>query len=201
MKTSSETPRSSDRVSVKQKDWLVFALAIFITLSLVVLQKSELRAKSPITASVKDQLVGSWKLVSRVSRLDNGEIAVDPTLGATPSGILIYDASGHVAAQLSRPGRTMDIFKDECPEITAVKTAPNTANTVFGYDAYFGTYTVHEQEGFVTHHLESALWPGNIGKSINRNFKLEGDKLTIIFKTTTEDGKAVERTLVWQKLR
>lgn len=175
--------------------------AAMLALLVVALQKTELRAKAATEASVQEQLVGSWKLVSRVSHLASGEVLADPTLGATPSGILIYDASGHVAAQLSRQGRTMDIFKDECPEITALKTAPNTANTVFGYDAYFGTYTIHEKEGFVTHHVESALWPGNMGKSINRDFKIDGDKLTISFKTTAEDGRAVTRTLIWHKLR
>ena len=144
-------------------------------------------------------LVGTWKLASRVSRAADGKVLTDPALGATPSGVLIYDASGHMAAQLSRQGRTMDIFKDECAEISALKTSPNTANTVFGYDAYFGTYTVHEKEGFVTHHVESALWPGNQGKDINRSFKLEGDTLTITFTTTTQDGQPVTRTLVWHR--
>jgi hypothetical protein len=148
--------------------------------------------------SATESLVGTWKLASRVSRLADGKVVADPALGATPSGVLIYDANGHVAAQLSRQGRTMDIFRDECAEISALKTSPNTANTVFGYDAYFGTYTVHEKEGFVTHHLESALWPGNLGKDINRSFKLDGDTLTITF-TTIQDEQKVTRTLVWHR--
>jgi len=149
--------------------------------------------------SATEGLVGTWKLASRVSKLADGKVLADPTLGATPSGVLIYDAKGHVAAQLSRQGRTMDIFKEECAEISALKSSPNTANTVFGYDAYFGTYTVHEKEGFVTHHLESALWPGNMGKDINRSFKLDGDTLTITFTTTTQDAQNVTRTLVWHR--
>jgi hypothetical protein len=146
-----------------------------------------------------EQLVGTWKLVSRESRLSDGQVVVDPGLGATPSGVLIYDPYGHVSAQLSRQGRTMDIFKNECTAINAVKTSPNTANTVFGYDAYFGTYVVHEKEGFVTHHLESSLWPGNLGKDINRSFKLNGDTLIITFTTTTQEAQAVTRTLVWHR--
>jgi len=151
------------------------------------------------SAAVSTQIVGTWKLVSRESKLANGSVVIDPALGATPSGVLIYDSFGHVAAQLSRQGRTMDIFKDECAAITAVKTSPNTANTVFGYDAYFGTYTVHAKERFVTHHLESALWPGNQGKDINRSFKLDGDTLTITFTTTTQEAQDVTRTLVWRR--
>jgi len=178
---------------------------IAVTMALIVtllsghgVGRNALVAQSAVS-SVKEQLVGTWKLVSRESKLQNGQALPDPALGATPSGVLIYDSYGHVAAQLSRQGRTMDIFKTECAEVSALKTSPNTANTVFGYDAYFGTYTVHEKEGFVTHHLESALWPGNQGKDINRSFKLDGDALVITFNTTTEDGLPVTRTLVWRR--
>jgi len=45
-------------------------------------------------------LVGTWRLVSRVVTLEDGTAVQDPGLGKTPSGYLIYDSSGHVAAQL-----------------------------------------------------------------------------------------------------
>lgn len=70
-----------------------------------------------------------------------------------------------------------------------------------GYDAYFGTYTLDEKNGVVTHHLEAALWPGDIGKDIVRHFAISGDRLTILFRTTTHDGVKVTRTLVWERMR
>ena len=57
--------------------------------------------------SVRTQLIGSWRLVSRQSRRANGELEPDPGLSTIPLGILIYDQSGHVAAQLSRRDRTV----------------------------------------------------------------------------------------------
>ncbi len=74
-------------------------------------------------------------------------------------GVLIYDASGHVAAQLSRRDRTVAMLGEECAAAAAIKGTPDTAQTVLGYDAYFGTYTVDEQAGIVTHHLEAAIFP------------------------------------------
>jgi len=176
-------------------------LAMAASLGLFAGRASGVHAQAKTTASVTEQLVGSWKLMSRVSKLASGEVSVDPGLGAKPSGVLIYDASGHMAAQLSRQGRTIDMLKEECGAMAAVNTSPNTANTILGYDAYFGTYTIHEKEGFVTHHVEAALWPGNQGTDINRSFTLKGDELTITFKTTTQDGQPVTRTLVWQRMR
>jgi hypothetical protein len=151
--------------------------------------------------SIRTQLVGSWRLVSRETHRTNGELLVDPTLSATPMGFLVYDASGHVAAQLSRKGRTVEMLGEECKIAASTKSTPNTAQTILGYDAYFGTFTLHEQEGFVTHHLESALFPGDIGKDINRNFKLSGDRLTLSFDTTTQDGAPITRTLIWERLK
>ncbi|HEV7674729.1 MAG TPA: lipocalin-like domain-containing protein [Candidatus Angelobacter sp.] len=176
-------------------------LAMAASLGLFAGRVSGVHAQAKTTASVTEQLVGSWKLMSRVSKLASGEVSVDPGLGAKPSGVLIYDASGHMAAQLSRQGRTIDMLKEECGAMAAVNTSPNTANTILGYDAYFGTYTIHEKEGFVTHHVEAALWPGNQGTDINRSFTLKGDELSITFKTTTQDGQPVTRTLVWQRIR
>jgi hypothetical protein len=148
-----------------------------------------------------EQLAGGWRLVSRLTTRPDGRVLVDPGLSPTPSGILIYDRSGHVAAQLSRPGRTVDMLTDECLAAQKIKGTNDTAQTILGYDAYFGTYTVDEEAGVVTHHLESALFPGDIGKSIKRNFVVSGDTLTIKFHTTLADGTPVERTLVWARMK
>jgi hypothetical protein len=148
-----------------------------------------------------EQLAGGWRLVSRVTTRPDGKILVDPGLSPTPSGVLIYDRSGHVAAQLSRPGRTIEMLGDECRAAQNIKGTNDTAQTVLGYDAYFGTYTVDEKAGVVTHHLDSALFPGDIGKSIRRNFVVSGDTLTIKFHTTLADGTPVERTLVWARMK
>jgi hypothetical protein len=153
-------------------------------------------ASSPI-----DQLVGGWRLVSRVTTTSDGIVLVDPGLSATPTGVLIYDRFGHVAAQLSRPGRTVEALPDECRAAEKVKGTSDTAQTILGYDAYFGTFTVDAKEGVVTHHLEGALFPGDIGKDIKRNFTVSGDTLTIKFHTTVADGTPVVRMLVWKRMR
>jgi hypothetical protein len=179
----------------------IFISALAVCLALFLARTGRTYAQGNTGTSVKDKLVGTWKLTSRVSNLDNGQVVVDPGLGVKPSGVLIYDAHGNMAAQLSRQGRTVEMLQQECRGMAAEKTSPNTANTILGYDAYFGTYTLNEKDSVVTHHLESALWPGSQGKDINRSFKLNGDELTITFKTTTQDGQNVTRTLIWERAR
>jgi hypothetical protein len=151
-------------------------------------------------ASIRAQLVGAWRLVSRQSRRVDGKVEDDPGLSATPMGILIYDQSGHVAAQLSRRDRTVAMVGEECQLAATTKGTTDTAQTVLGYDAYFGSYKVNARDHIVTHHLEAALWPGDIGKDIDRHFEISGDELTITFKTTTRDGVKVTRTLIWKRM-
>jgi hypothetical protein len=179
-----------------------FLASIVLTLFASGAQSQAPINEQPVTkASVRAQLIGSWRLVSRESRRENGQIEGDPGLSTLPLGVLIYDQSGHVAAQLSRRDRTISMFRDECPLAAEIKGTPDTAQTVLGYDAYFGTYTLNENDGIVVHHLEAAIWPGDIGKSIERHFTLSGDRLTITFNTTTKDGIKVRRTLIWERMK
>lgn len=142
--------------------------------------------------------VGVSFLACRLSQTGKySPIAVSPQFRR----VFIYDWTGHVAAQLSRQGRTVEMIGEECQEAAKIRGTNDTAQTVLGYDAYFGTFTVNEKEGFVVHHLESALFPGDVGKDIKRNFTISGDKLTIKFNTTTADGKPVTRTLVWERMK
>jgi Lipocalin-like domain len=153
-----------------------------------------------ITSSI-EQLVGSWRLVSRVTTAADGRVLLDPGLSGTPSAVLIYDHSGHVAGQGARPGRTVEVLGAECRAVEKVKETSNNSQALLGYDAYFGTYTVDAKKGIVTHHLESALFPGDIGKDLKRNFSISGDTLTIKFQTTTPEGRPVVKTLVWTRMK
>lgn len=177
--------------------WLALGLVLALS-STSFAQTSE---KHSDERSVRELLIGSWRLVSRESRRGTGEIEGDPGLATVPLGVLIYDRSGHVAAQLSRRDRTVAMIGEECQMAATTKGTPDTAQTILGYDAYFGTYTINEKEGIVTHHLDAALFPGDVGKDIQRHFKVSGDQLTITFNTTTRDNVKVTRTLVWERMK
>jgi Lipocalin-like domain len=179
---------------------LVVSAVLALTVPIVHAQTA--KDQTPVSGtSISAQLIGSWRLVSRQSKRANGELQADAGLSAVPLGVLIYDQSGHVAAQLSRRDRTVAIVGEECEAARAIKGTPDTAQTLFGYDAYFGTYKTDERDGIVTHHLEAAIWPGDIGKDIDRHFTISGDHLTITVKTTTREGVKVTRTLIWERMK
>ena len=56
--------------------------------------RSGVNAFASVHADVREQLVGSWSLASRVSTLANGEVLPDRGLATTPKGLLIYDRTG-----------------------------------------------------------------------------------------------------------
>src|SRR5258708_68044 len=56
--------------------------------------------ESPTPLSVC--LPGTWQLLSRIDRTASGERRIDPSLGEDPIALLIYDRSGHFAAQFMK---------------------------------------------------------------------------------------------------
>ena len=80
-----------------------------------------------------------------------------------------------------------------------VSAGANNSAAVNGYDAYFGTYTVDEASASVTQRLDGALSPGDVGKVVTRQMRVEGDRLIIQLATTSADGEPVTRTLIWRR--
>ena len=143
--------------------------------------------------TLASQLIGTWRLVSREDRTATGERRTDAGLGADPLGLLIYDTAGNFAAQFMKRDRTGDEVA-----VTA-RAGLNNSAAVNGYDAYFGGYTVDEASGSVTQVLYGALSPGDVGKTVTREMRVDGDTLTIKLATTTGDGGPVTRTLIWRR--
>ena len=139
------------------------------------------------------QLIGTWQLVSREDRTAAGERRIDPSLGADPVAILIYDAAGNFAAQFMKRER------GTAEEGVTRQASANNSAAVNGYDAYFGRYTVDEASGSVTQVLEGSLSPGDVGKVVTREMRVHGDSLTIELTTTSGDGEPVTRTLIWRR--
>ena len=143
--------------------------------------------------ALSSQLPGTWELVSRVDVTDSGERRPEPSLGEDPIALLIYDRSGHFAAQFMKRDRSVSV-----PDGPAA--AQNNSRAQGGYDAYFGTYTVDDEHGTVTQRLLGALSKENVGAVLTRGMSVVGDKLVIRLQTTSVDGAPVTRTLTWRRV-
>ena len=160
-------------------------------LLLVSLATSLLSGATPTSSGISSSLVGTWQLQSRIDRTADGRELVEPSLGRDPIGLLIYDGRGHVAAQLMRRDRSQPLPQAPVP------ADPNNSVAQGGYDAYFGHYVV--EGNAVTHFLEAALNPKDVGHRLTRSFRFEGAKLIIYFTAREADGTPVTRTLTFQR--
>jgi len=138
-------------------------------------------------------LPGTWKLESRIDVTRSGQRRSDPLLGEDPVALLIYDRSGHFAAQFMKRDRST----------LAPEVSNSPANNTFaqgGYDAYFGTYSVDDATGVVVQRLEAALTPANVGMALTRSMQVRANRLVIRLDTIAADGAPIVRTLTWRRL-
>jgi hypothetical protein len=148
---------------------------------------------APPPVQTRDRLAGAWELESRTVTRGTGDVVDDPVLGARPLGRLFYSASGHMGLQMMRQGRASAIT---APADAAQPLSPRVA---LGYDAYFGTFTIDEAAGTITHHVEGSLFPEDPGRDFVRRFRLEGDTFELSFTSQGDDGAAISRTLVFRR--
>ncbi|MFC2039355.1 lipocalin-like domain-containing protein [Chloroflexota bacterium] len=141
---------------------------------------------------VKEQFIGTWKLVLSEFRLSDGQ-AVYP-LGKEATGMLMYDASGHMSAQLMR--RDRPTFASDDPfsgTLSEIKPAFE------GFAAYFGTYEINEERAIVVHHVEGSLFPNWVGGNQIRFFELSGDRLTLSAPPIPMSGREMTGFLIWER--
>jgi hypothetical protein len=144
-------------------------------------------------AALSATLPGTWQLLSRIDVTASGERRPEPSLGEDPVAVLIYDRSGHFAAQFMRRDRSVAV-----PD--GPGGAKNNSRAQGGYDAYLGTYTIDDENATVTQTLLAALSPENVGAVLTRAMEVRDDTLVIRLETTSADGTAVTRTLTWQRV-
>jgi Lipocalin-like domain len=140
----------------------------------------------PDAAKLKQQLIGSYKLISYVQYDQNG---VERRTNHT-AGQISYDAAGRMSAQLM-PG-------DRLPLPTGgAATDAQRAAAAAGYVAYFGRYEIDAEHGVVTHHVEGSLSQSMIGQAMPRYFEFSPDGQTLYL--TTKSGDRVTGRLRWDR--
>ena len=137
-----------------------------------------------------EELIGTWRLLSREDRLPDGSLRPEPTLGSDPHALLVYDRAGNFAAQFMKRDRST-------APAAAAGPATNNSTAVGGYDAYFGRYTV--EGDLVTQTLVGSLSPADVGRVVTRRMQVVDGELVIRIELTAADGVAVARTLRWTR--
>ena len=139
------------------------------------------------TADAMSQFAGAWTLV-KIERFDaDGELLAPPIEDRL--GYIIYDPAGYMGVTIMQPDRR--------PYSGGQRTAEEALASYSTYSSYFGTFTVNEAEGFLTHHLEGSLNTRGAGSDYQRFYTLSGNRLTLQPPAGANGSKT---QLTWEKL-
>jgi Lipocalin-like domain len=150
-------------------------LALVLALTVAPDARSE-----PIRSEAARQFVGIWRYVG--TWIDGKP---RPNRGANPKGYIFYAASGEMAAQIA-PDRVN-------PMAGATPTAEEAKAALADYVAYFGTWSLDERAGTVTHHRVASVQPGPLTDYV-RTYEFKGDRLILRPVGTTQE-------VVWERMK
>ena len=129
-------------------------------------------ARPPCTQSLREQLVGTWTLVSCDEILGN---AKSPYC-VNPSGILMLDAGGRYALLIAAHGRPAGVRSASAAQAPAEVIRAVTQ----GLLANFGTWSVNEASKTITRHVDGALFPSVEGIDLTAYVNLDGDEVRFV---------------------
>ena len=119
---------------------------------------------SAAVGEIRRKLQGAWRYVG--TRL-NGK---SWDRGANPKGMIYYGPHGEMSVQIAP-----DVVRTRAAN---VMTPDEAFLALKDYIAYFGTYSVDESAGTVTHHRQATIQPGDAGDFVRR-IEFIGDRLVL----------------------
>ena len=119
---------------------------------------------SAAEGEIRRKLQGAWRYVG--TRL-NGK---SWDRGADPKGMIYYGLDGEMSVQIAP-----DVARTRAAN---VMTPDEAFLALKDYIAYFGTYSIDESAGTVTHHREATIQPGDAGDFVRR-IEFIGDRLVL----------------------
>lgn len=174
---------------------VICSLGVPVVSGICVAQDAQTAPEHTDDASVqlRERLAGAWELVEWTRQAEGA----DPEYpwGEDAQGMLTYDKSGNMSAQLMQADRA-PFASDDLQEATAAEIA-----AAFGsFFAYFGTYTIDLDAKTITHHVRGSSFPNWTGTNQVRHFAFEDDQLILSTPPIVEGGVARVHRLAWKRL-
>jgi hypothetical protein len=139
------------------------------------------------TESLKQQLVGTWSVISFVNENERTGTRVE-IFGSTPGGYFMFDAAGHFSINLMRVGRPKFGNRD-------FPTATESKAALEGIIVMFGDYKVNESEHSISLHIIGGSFPTWDNTNQKRFIAITDDELTYKNPTPASGGGTAVVTL------
>jgi Lipocalin-like domain len=124
--------------------------------------------------SLKDQLAGTWRLVSLETRRADGEVT--QPFGSRPIGFFVFEAAGSYSVQLADRDRPA------------------------GYVASLGTYEVDEDQQLFTLTATAGSDPRGVGVPTVRRVTTDGPVAVFQPPPQVIDGLGAQTRITWEKI-
>ena len=147
-----------------------------------------------MSETLRERLVGTWKLVSYVESPVDGSESTYP-MGDKLMGTIMYAPDGYMAVQFMNRDRPRFPSGD-----WFLGTDKEIKEAALGYFAYSGPFHVDEAQMVVMHSLFVSLDPNWLGQTQRRSVRIEEDVLYLSTETPIEtEGKATMYYLTWKR--
>ena len=140
--------------------------------------------------SLKEQLVGTWTVVSWEQKKGDGTKLQQ--FGANPTGIAFFDTGGRYIIAVMRSDRVR-----YSSNALWQGTAEENKATADGTMTYFGTYSVSEADRSIAIHIDGSSFPNWNGADQKRIVAITGDQLTLTIRPPS--GENVD--VVWKRAK
>ncbi len=142
------------------------------------------------SGSDRAKFVGTYKLVTTEVKDANGTWSQTPNFNRI--GYITYSDAGYMGVATMQKNRTRFAGDQPTPE--------EAQEALRGYNAYYGPYTVNEEEGFVVHHRAGQINPGG-EVNAKRFYDLVGNQLILTPAPAGGGKELATRNIVWSGCR
>jgi hypothetical protein len=140
--------------------------------------------------SLKEQLVGTWTLLSWEQKKGDGTKV--ERYGTSPTGIAFFDAGGRYIITVMRTDRAK-----YASGALWQGTPQENKETADGTITYFGTYSVSEADSSIAIRVDASSFPNWNGTDQKRLVAIAGDQLTLTVRSS--GGGVVD--VIWQRAK
>lgn len=144
-------------------------------------------------SQIRNQLIGTWKLVSTEETLKDGTTRPFPQFGPSGKGFLMYQADGYMCVVLLNPDRQRRAGALH-PTLEEKAAAADCTFT------YCGRYEIDMERQHILHFPEIATDPNFVGSRQIRPFRFQGNHL-IFSDIERESPEVASWKIVWEKVR
>jgi len=149
-------------------------------------------AVGQVSTGVAAQFVGTWRLVSWESELEDGTTRQDPR----SVGYIMYSDTGHMCYLSMDPNRPKwGSWSDP--------SGPEARSAIMGIGAYCGRVEIDVEQSLVFHHVEIEKVPNNVGVTRRRHFEFLSPDLLALSVNDREDlpPEVVRVRLLWERVK